>query len=170
MTFNIELDLMGKEVNSSPVEIDEKKISTMEEGIEFSKSVLSLLKNKVREHNLASENKTSLSQLKKIYIKGAERGVKDRTNGFSGLSRVNMYLRIVSIGKLDDSLFNKSAKFDGSFSEIDLTDNWEPSSVDSEITNREILASNTDRNFEGFDLYFKEEEPIAFASTLRNLL
>lgn len=169
MTFEIELDLMGKDIETSK-KIDEKKLSTSEEGIEFSKSVISLLKSKAKEHNSSSNNRISLIQLKNIYLRGSKGGKEGKTNGFLGLARVNMFLRMSSFGKLDETFVNDTSRLGGNPLEIDLTDNWEPSTKDAEMTGKEVLAHNIDRNFDESDLYFKDEEPLIFADTLRNLL
>ena len=68
--------------------------------ISFSKKVIEALKNKVKEHNAKSSRKVSLSQLKKVYRRGAGAFSSShrpgKTRGQWAMARVNMFLRMMS--------------------------------------------------------------------------
>lgn len=75
--------------------------------ITFSDKVIQSLKNKVKEHNDKYENKVTLSQLKKIYRRGAGAFSSShrpgKTRGQWAMARVNMFLKMVRGGKVKDS-------------------------------------------------------------------
>lgn len=165
MSYNIELDLISESRG-----VDSKRISTEDEGIQFSKAVLALLKDKVKTHNVSYGKKITLSQLKDVYLKGSRGFSTEKTNGFLGMARVNMYLRILAADGENQVSFKNIKDINISFLEIDLTENWLPSEVDTELTIQESFAHNIDKNFDEGDLYFQNEEPLMFADSLRNLI
>jgi len=75
--------------------------------ITFSDRVLESLKMKVKEHNSKSSKKVTLSQLKKIYRRGAGAFSSSHRPGKSrgqwAMARVNMFLKMVRGGKVKDS-------------------------------------------------------------------
>jgi hypothetical protein len=75
--------------------------------ITFSDRVLESLKSKVKEHNSKSKKKVTLSQLKKIYRRGAGAFSSSHRPGKSrgqwAMARVNMFLKMVRGGKVKDS-------------------------------------------------------------------
>jgi hypothetical protein len=83
--------------------------SAAEKGSEitFSDRVLESLKMKVKEHNSKSSKKVTLSQLKKIYRRGAGAFSSSHRPGKSrgqwAMARVNMFLKMVRGGKVKDS-------------------------------------------------------------------
>lgn len=75
--------------------------------ITFSESVVTSLKNKVKEHNAKSSKKVTLSQLKKVYRRGAGAFSSShrpgKTRGQWAMARVNMFLKMKRGGKVKDS-------------------------------------------------------------------
>lgn len=75
--------------------------------ITFSAKVIEALKNKVAEHNKNNSKKVTLSQLKKIYRRGAGAFSSShrpgKTRGQWAMARVNMFLKMVSGGKVKKS-------------------------------------------------------------------
>ena len=75
--------------------------------ITFSDRVLDSLKNKVKEHNSKYSKKVTLSQLKKVYRRGAGAFSSSHRPGKSrgqwAMARVNMFLKMVRGGKVKDS-------------------------------------------------------------------
>ena len=75
--------------------------------ITFSEKVLTSLKNKVKEHNSKSKKKVTLSQLKKVYRRGAGAFSQSHrpgmTRGGWAMARVNMFLKMKRGGKVKDS-------------------------------------------------------------------
>jgi hypothetical protein len=78
-----------------------------DKAIEFSAKVVEALKSKVREHNSKYSKKVSLSQLKKVFRRGAGAYSSSHRPGISrtawSLARVNAFLRLVRGGKVKDS-------------------------------------------------------------------
>ena len=75
--------------------------------ITFSEKVLTALKNKVKEHNEKYSKKASLSQLKKIYRRGAgafsSSHRPNKTRGQWAMARVNTFLKMLRGGKVKKS-------------------------------------------------------------------
>lgn len=75
--------------------------------ITFSEKVISALKNKVKEHNEKYSKKVSLTQLKKVYRRGAgafsSSHRPNKTRGQWAMARVNMFLKMMRGGKVKDS-------------------------------------------------------------------
>jgi hypothetical protein len=75
--------------------------------ITFSDRVLESLKSKVKEHNAKHSKKVTLSQLKKVYRRGAGAFSSSHRPGKSrgqwSMARVNMFLKMVRGGKVKDS-------------------------------------------------------------------
>lgn len=75
--------------------------------ITFSAKVTESLKNKVKEHNAKSKRKVTLSQLKKVYRRGAGAFSSSHRPGQSrgswAMARVNMFLKMKRGGKVKDS-------------------------------------------------------------------
>ena len=75
--------------------------------ITFSEKVLTSLKNKVKEHNAKSKKKVTLSQLKKVYRRGAGAFSQSHRPGMSrggwAMARVNMFLKMKRGGKVKHS-------------------------------------------------------------------
>lgn len=75
--------------------------------ITFSEKVVNTLKNKVKEHNDKHSKKVTLSQLKKVYRRGAgafsSSHRPNKTRGQWAMARVNMFLKMMRGGKVKDS-------------------------------------------------------------------
>ena len=75
--------------------------------ITFSEKVIKALKNKVKEHNEKYSKKVTLSQLKKVYRRGAgafsQSHRPGKTRGQWAMARVNMFLKMMRGGKVKDS-------------------------------------------------------------------
>jgi len=86
-----------------------KKGSAGKDGkkITFSEKVVTALKNKVKEHNEKHSKKVSLTQLKKVYRRGAGAFSSShrvgKTRGQWAMARVNMFLKMVRGGKVKKS-------------------------------------------------------------------
>lgn len=105
------------------------------DAISFSNKVVEALKNKVKEHNAKHSRKVSLSQLKKVYRRGAGAFSSShrpgKTRGQWAMARVNMFLRMMSGGKVKDAY--RKADQDvakASADLIDISDSWEPEEQD----------------------------------------
>ena len=101
----------GAQTPSKPSERKEgssqnKKGSAGKDGkkIAFSEKIVTSLKNKVKEHNEKYSKKVSLTQLKKIYRRGAGAFSSShrpgKTRGQWAMARVNMFLKMVRGGKV----------------------------------------------------------------------
>jgi flagellar basal body rod protein FlgC len=104
----------GAETPAEPSEREKgssknKKGSAGKDGkkIAFSEKVVTALKNKVKEHNAKHSKKVSLTQLKKIYRRGAGAFSSShrvgKTRGQWAMARVNMFLKMVSGGEVKKS-------------------------------------------------------------------
>ena len=130
--------------------------------ISFSKKVIEALKNKVKEHNAKSSRKVSLSQLKKVYRRGAGAFSSShrpgKTRGQWAMARVNMFLRMMSGGKVKDAY--RKADQDvakSSLNVIDVSDSWEPEEEDFTQASLDILEIG-DFDFDSpDDLYLDED-------------
>ncbi len=75
--------------------------------ITFSESVVNSLKNKVKKHNAKYSKKVTLSQLKKVYRRGAGAFSSSHrpgmTRGGWAMARVNMFLKMKRGGRVKDS-------------------------------------------------------------------
>ena len=101
--------------------------------IEFSAKVVEGLKNKVKEHNSKHSKKVSLSQLKKVYRRGAGAFSSSHRPGMSrggwAMARVNTFLRMMS-GKPVKDAYRKADSDIATASTLDMTNNWHPSDED----------------------------------------
>jgi len=131
------------------------------DAISFSNKVVEALKNKVKEHNAKHSRKVSLSQLKKVYRRGAGAFSSShrpgKTRGQWAMARVNMFLRMMSGGKVKDA-YRKAdqdvAKASADF--LDVSDSWEPEEQD--IAQAMIdVESIGDFDFENVDELYLEE-------------
>jgi len=135
--------------------------SKSEKAIEFSVQVVESLKNKVKEHNAKHSRKVSLSQLKKVYRRGAgafsQSHRPGKTRGQWAMARVNMFLRMMGGGKVKES-YRKADQDVAKASVVDISDFWEPEEEDL------ALAALDLKGFEDFDfdnideLYIDEEK------------
>ena len=131
------------------------------DAISFSNKVIEALKNKVKEHNAKHSRKVSLSQLKKVYRRGAGAFSSShrpgKTRGQWAMARVNMFLRMMSGGKVKDAY--RKADQDvakGSADLIDISDSWEPEEQDI-IQALVDMESIGDFDFENVDELYLDE-------------
>lgn len=105
------------------------------DAISFSAKIVEALKNKVREHNSKHSRKVTLSQLKKVYRRGAGAFSSShrpgKTRGQWAMARVNMFLRMMSGGKVKDAYRKADQDISRASNEIiDISDSWEPEEED----------------------------------------
>lgn len=130
--------------------------------ISFSNKVVEALKNKVKNHNSKHSRKVSLSQLKKVYRRGAGAFSSSHRPGMSrggwAMARVNMFLRMMAGGKVKDSY--RKADQDvakASVRVIDVSDSWEPEDEDFAQASLDVLEIG-DFDFDNVDdLYLGED-------------
>ncbi len=135
------------------------------DAISFSKKVIEALQNKVREHNSKNSRKVSLSQLKKVYRRGAGAFSAShrpgKTRGQWAMARVNMFLRMMSGGKVKDAY--RKADQDvakGYTDDIDISDFWEPEEEDYAQASLD-LEKIGDFDFESPDELYLDEDSAA---------
>lgn len=152
--------------------------------ITFSAKVVEALKNKVKEHNKKHPTKkVTLSQLKKVYRRGAGAFSQSHRPGMSrggwAMARVNMFLKMKRGGKVKDSYRKAdqdvaSIRFDDlkfedqeletSNSNIfDLTDDMIPSEEDFAQAAIDIDLYKLDYDFQDVnELYLDDYQPLGF--------
>ena len=134
------------------------------DAISFSNKVVEALKNKVKEHNASHSRKVTLSQLKKVYRRGAGAFSTSHrpgmTRGGWAMARVNMFLRMMAGGKVKDSYRKADQDVSRASNEIiDISDSWQPEEEDFAKTMVDI-ESIGDFNFDSpDDLYLDDDEP-----------
>ena len=135
-----------------------------DKAIEFSKKVIEALKNKVKEHNSKNKKKVSLSQLKKVYRRGAGAFSSShrpgKTRGQWAIARVNMFLRMVSGKPVKDAYRKADSDIAKARSEIIIEASIDPSDEDFEMADADIKEYNLeDFDFASADeLYLDDEE------------
>ena len=112
--------------------------------ISFSNKVVEALKNKVKDHNAKQSRKVSLSQLKKVYRRGAGAFSSSHrpgmTRGQWAMARVNMFLRMMAGGKVKDSYRKADQDVSKAFVRvIDVSDSWEPEDQDLTQASLDVL-------------------------------
>lgn len=136
-----------------------------DKAIEFSKKVIEALKNKVKQHNAKHSKKVTLSQLKKVYRRGAGAFSSSHrpgmTRGGWAMARVNMFLKMVGGSKVKDTYRKADSDIaKGSVSNYEVEANLEPD--DEDFAQAEEDLKNYDLNdFEFNDineLYLDDEE------------
>lgn len=135
------------------------------DAISFSKKVIEALKNKVKEHNSKHSRKVSLSQLKKVYRRGAGAFSSShrpgKTRGQWAMARVNMFLRMMSGGKVKDAY--RKADQDvakSSLDSIDISNLWEPEDEDLAQASLDIQEIG-DFEFDSPDELYLDEDSAA---------
>ena len=122
--------------------------SKSEKAIKFSVQVVESLKNKVKEHNAKHSRKVSLSQLKKVYRRGSgafsQSHRPGKTRGQWAMARVNMFLRMMSGGKVKEA-YRKADQDIAKASIVDISDFWEPEDQDFALATLDL------KGFEDFD-------------------
>ena len=132
--------------------------SKSDKAIEFSKKVIEALKNKVKEHNSKNKKKVTLGQLKKVFRRGAGAFSSSHRPGQSRVSwamaRVNMFIKMVSGGKVKDSYRKADSDIARASSNYTIDTSFEPSDEDF------IQADEDIKNFELNDFDFSNPEEL----------
>jgi hypothetical protein len=111
----------NQDCNFNTVDIEEKSIA-------FSDEIVDSLKNKVKQHNIKSNNKITLAQLKKVYRRGigafSNSNRPNVSNQQLAMARVNMFLKMVKGEQVEDS-YRKADEdvMDGSVFSYEIKDN-----------------------------------------------
>ena len=144
----------GRSSSENEVELDlTKEESPKQEqikGIEFSKKILNVLEDKLKEHNSQYSKRVKLHQLRSVFCKGA-RESGDLTSSITenGLARVSLFLRI-SAGKIDDINLDINKK--PSYNKlVDIADYFMPSEEDFGRAKSDIESYDLDYHFEDID-------------------
>jgi hypothetical protein len=165
MLRKIEIELTKPIQESVTQPGNPRMISSAEDGIQFSKALVEFLKHKAKAFSTAS-TRVSVAQLKKVFLMGAFSISNEETNGFNGVAYVNLYLRSAA-----DVLLSSPVKFGlPSYINLEMDAACQPNSLDITLARRELRMYPLDRDFSEDDLYFKEDESLSVATTLRNLL
>lgn len=136
------------------------------DAISFSKKVIEALKNKVKEHNAKSSRKVSLSQLKKIYRRGAGAFSSShrpgKTRGQWAMARVNMFLRMMSGGKVKDAYRKADQDVARASADaiIDISNFWEPEEEDLIQASLDIQEIG-DFDFESPDELYLDDDVVS---------
>ena len=135
-------------------------IASQEAAIQFSNQVTEALKNKVKEHNEKYSKKVTLSQLKKVYRRGAGAFSSShrpgKTRGQWAMARVNMFLKMLRGGKVKES-YKQADKDVAKASSIDLFDNYEYDEAELQEAMQDAIAFDINYDFELEDVYLEEE-------------
>ena len=169
---NFELNNSGQHTHDQD-SVDDAR-SSEEQAIKFSSSVVIALEQKAKEHNNNSETKVNLSQLKKVYRRGAESRLGEQNRGLSAMARVNMFLRMKRDGKIvyqepavmeetlqiKELVFENRAKIQvNSF--VDVTDSLIPIDDDFIQASEDIKAFELNYDFQDInELYLDDYEKL----------
>ena len=138
-----------------------------DEAINFSAKVVEALKNKVKEHNSDNSREVNLSQLKKIYRRGAGAFSSShrpgKTRGQWAMARVNMFLRMMSGGKVKDSYRKADQDVAKASSTLDISQDFCPSEEDHISAAEDIKTYELDYDFQNVEeLYLEDYQPLFF--------
>ena len=156
------------------IENVEQDNSSKEEdnAVHFSLRLVAALEDKFKNHNKENpSNRSTLQQLKKVYIQGAKQfeAAKDPMGSLNlwGLARVNMYLAYKSGRKISiESEQPTSGKMDGLDFELqektsisnflDLTEEWFPTEQDYKMAEEDVSKYNLNYSFSSLDEIYLE--------------
>lgn len=138
-----------------------------ESAINFSAKVVEALKNKIKEHNSKYSRKVNLSQLKKVYRRGAGAFSSShrpgKTRGQWAMARVNMFLRMMSGGKVKDSYRKADQDIAKASSILDISIDFSPLDEDYLKADEDIEKYELDYDFKNIDdLYLEDYKPLDF--------
>lgn len=133
------------------------------DAITFSTKVIEMLKNKVKNHNAKHSRKVNLTQLKKVYRRGAGAFSSSHrpgmTRGGWAAARVNMFLRMMAGKSVKDSYRKADSDVARSSTSIDISDSWELEDVDFTEAEVDIKEYDLNYDFENVEeLYLDEED------------
>ena len=133
-----------KSAAQTPSKLSEKKsgssknkpgsAGTSGDAITFSTKVIEMLKNKVKDHNSKHSRKVNLTQLKKVYRRGAGAFSSSHrpgmTRGGWAAARVNMFLRMMAGKSVKDSYRKADSDVARGSASVDRSDSWELEDID----------------------------------------
>jgi hypothetical protein len=136
---------------------------TSGDAITFSTKVIEMLKNKVKNHNAKHSRKVNLTQLKKVYRRGAGAFSSSHrpgmTRGGWAAARVNMFLRMMAGKSVKDSYRKADSDVARSSTSIDISDSWELEDIDFDQAEADIKEYDLNYDFENVEeLYLDEED------------
>ena len=136
---------------------------TSGDAITFSTKVIEMLKNKVKDHNSKHSRKVNLTQLKKVYRRGAGAFSSSHrpgmTRGGWAAARVNMFLRMMAGKSVKDSYRKADSDVARGSASIDISDSWELEDIDFTQAEIDIKEYSLNYNFEDVEeLYLDEED------------
>jgi hypothetical protein len=135
---------------------------TSGDAITFSTKVIEMLKNKVKNHNAKHSRKVNLTQLKKVYRRGAGAFSSSHrpgmTRGGWSAARVNMFLRMMAGKSVKDSYKKADSDVARSSENIDISDSWELEDIDFAQAEIDIKEYDLNYNFEDVEELYLEEE------------
>ena len=135
---------------------------TSGDAITFSTKVIEMLKNKVKDHNSNHSRKVNLTQLKKVYRRGAGAFSSSHrpgmTRGGWAAARVNMFLRMMAGKSVKDSYRKADSDVARSSSSIDISDSWELEDVDFAQAEIDIKEYDLNYDFENVEELYLDEE------------
>jgi hypothetical protein len=135
---------------------------TSGDAITFSTKVIEMLKNKVKDHNSNHSRKVNLTQLKKVYRRGAGAFSSSHrpgmTRGGWAAARVNMFLRMMAGKSVKDSYRKADSDVARSSASIDISDSWELEDVDFAQAEIDIKEYDLNYDFENVEELYLDEE------------
>lgn len=135
---------------------------TSGDAITFSTKVIEMLKNKVKDHNSNHSRKVNLTQLKKVYRRGAGAFSSSHrpgmTRGGWSAARVNMFLRMMAGKSVKDSYRKADSDVARSSASIDISDSWELEDVDFAQAEIDIKEYDLNYDFENVEELYLDEE------------
>ena len=143
------------EIEFKKTEATSKTNGQSQVSIDFSIKVVEALASKAK----GSLKKVSVSQLKKVYVKGAyNRELDERSTGEWAMARVNMFLRLISSNTFKNA-FNKKSSISFSSFEIDVTENWSPSEEDFTQAVADVIQFKLDYDFKDVEELYLNDNP-----------
>jgi hypothetical protein len=135
---------------------------TSGDAITFSTKVIEMLKNKVKDHNSNHSRKVNLTQLKKVYRRGAGAFSSSHrpgmTRGGWAAARVNMFLRMMAGKSVKDSYRKADSDVARSSASIDISDSWELEDIDFAQAEIDIKEYDLNYDFENVEELYLDEE------------
>lgn len=132
------------------------------DSITFSTKVIEMLKNKVKDHNSNHSRKVNLTQLKKVYRRGAGAFSSSHrpgmTRGGWAAARVNMFLRMMAGKSVKDSYRKADSDVARSSASIDISDSWELEDADFAQAEIDIKEYDLNYDFENVEELYLDEE------------
>jgi hypothetical protein len=147
------------------IELTQAKAHTTDPAIENTKLLIASLKKKMREHNASNANKITYSQLKAVFIAGAQ-SKGDVSTIERGFARVNMFLRL-SVCEQIAHEFRISTIKAGNSTLLDFSNYIAPSEQDFKAATEDIKKHKIEFTIASIDdLYFDDYEYFPLTSYL----